>query len=409
MSTRSAEATIKGYYYQFDTTILSLLELPKDSDHIVVEGIEDFDINTATDKTTVQCKYLSKPNFIHSAVREPITLMLDHFLSVASPNPLNYTLYAHFENETPGNEPTIDLLKLKDILTYKENKVQKAHHTDKGISDAQLTSFLKQFKFIFGKEFSVQQKLVLSKLKSHFGCSEFESDTYFYNNALRIIIDTAILADPSKRKVVKSDFLRQIDSRKKLFNEWYIALRSKSQYLTSMAASLRLTKAVDPARTKCIIIGNELLSADNSTLPLITFIENLVTKYYRMSLSLRSAKTILLVLDCDDSSLISFKKQLIHNNIDFNDGYEHISFSVDALNRSPVINTTASNIKIARSSFAIKIISLRSFTVHQKNIDLPKVVLHFAKSECPYPKSIDYQWFDIKYCENLKDISTIIL
>ena len=72
MSSRTAEATIKGYYYQFDTSILKLLELPNDTDSIVVEGIEDIDISTASEQTAIQCKYLSRPKFINSSVREPI-------------------------------------------------------------------------------------------------------------------------------------------------------------------------------------------------------------------------------------------------------------------------------------------------------------------------------------------------
>lgn len=116
MTTRAADATIKGYYYQFDTSILKLLELRANADSITIEGIEDIDINTATDATTIQCKYLSKPRFINSAVREPITLMLDHFVNPTTPNNFNYVLYAHFENETPGSEPTIDLAKLKEIF-----------------------------------------------------------------------------------------------------------------------------------------------------------------------------------------------------------------------------------------------------------------------------------------------------
>jgi hypothetical protein len=102
MATRAADATIKGYYYQFDTTILKLLELATDADAIIVEGIEDIDIETATDNTTIQCKYLSKPRFINSAVREPIILMLSHFVSSTKPIDFKYVLYAHFESETPG-------------------------------------------------------------------------------------------------------------------------------------------------------------------------------------------------------------------------------------------------------------------------------------------------------------------
>lgn len=69
MSSRSAEATIKGYCNQFDTSILKLLELNSNTDEIVVEGIEDVDIHTATESTPVQCKYLSKPKFTNSSLR----------------------------------------------------------------------------------------------------------------------------------------------------------------------------------------------------------------------------------------------------------------------------------------------------------------------------------------------------
>src|SRR5690606_25683160 len=111
----------------------------------------------ATETTAVQCKYLSKPNYINSAVRKPIVLMIDHFINPKTPNNLKYILYSHFENETQGNEPLIDLVKLKEILTYSEQKTKKHYEIENGISDKQLTEFLSQFKFIFGKEFKLQQ------------------------------------------------------------------------------------------------------------------------------------------------------------------------------------------------------------------------------------------------------------
>ena len=80
MASRAANATIKGYYYQFDTTILKILELKNDNDFVTVEGIEDIDIHTANDVTAVQCKYLSKPKLINSVIREPIMLMIDNFI-----------------------------------------------------------------------------------------------------------------------------------------------------------------------------------------------------------------------------------------------------------------------------------------------------------------------------------------
>lgn len=407
MTTRAADATIKGYYYQFDTSILKLLELRANADSITIEGIEDIDINTATDATTIQCKYLSKPRFINSAVREPITLMLDHFVNPTTPNNYNYVLYAHFENETPGSEPTIDLAKLKEILTYTENKVEKKHHTDNGITDVKLNAFIRQFKFVFGKEFTTQQQEVIQKLKIKFSCSDFEADTLYYNNALRIVIDKAIKRTTTQRVITKAEFISGIDCSKKLFNEWFIKLRSKKEYLKLATQGLKSTRALDPIRTKVIVIGKEILTADNSELPIESFIENLVSKYYKLNSALRNAKPLAVVLDCDSTTLISIKRVLINNELSFNDGHEGINFSSQHFNKEPVINTTANAAKISKSSYSVKLISRTCLIANIATIQQPSVLLNFSKEDLPNT-FISGQYFDFKYCENLKDIYKLL-
>jgi hypothetical protein len=72
MIERTATDTIKGYFYQFDLSILTLLELKDENHQITVEGIEDIDINNATVETAVQCKYHSKTEYNHSVIAKPI-------------------------------------------------------------------------------------------------------------------------------------------------------------------------------------------------------------------------------------------------------------------------------------------------------------------------------------------------
>lgn len=378
MTTRAADATIKGYYYQFDTSILKLLELPTDSDSVIIEGIEDIDINTATDATTVQCKYLSKPRFINSAVRDPITLMLDHFVNPATPNNLKYVLYAHFESETPGSEPTIDLTKLKEILTYTENKVEKHYEIEQEISNDKLNAFLSQFKLTFGTEFDTQQKQVIDKFKNEFKCSELEADIHFYNNALRIVIDKAIKKTASQRKITKAEFISGIDCRKQLYNEWFIKLRSKKEYLKLTAQNLKSTRALDPTRTKVIVIGKNIIAADNLELPLKSFLENLINKYYKLNSSLRNAKPLTIALDCDASTLQDTKIFLIDNEILFNDGFEEIKFSTQIFNKEPIINTTTNCMKILKSSYLIKLISKETLMNNILSITSPSVLINFS-------------------------------
>lgn len=408
MTTRSADATIKGYYYQFDTSILKLLGLQTDAESITVEGIEDIDINTATEATTVQCKYLSKPRFVNSAVREPIILMLDHFLNPTTPNNYNYILYAHFENEIPGNEPTIDLLKLKEILTFTENKIEKHYEIENSISDAQLNAFLLQFKLIFGLEFYTQQKLVVDKLKTKFSCTEFEADTLYYNNALRIVIDKAIQKNSNQRVITKAEFISGIDCSHKLFNEWFIKLRSKKEYLRLVSQNLKSIRVLEPSKVKVILIDKYILDSNNSEMPLLSFIENLNNKYYKPNSSLIDAKPLTIILDYDKPKLLEIKRSLIDNGIVFNDGYEEIKFSNEIFNKEPIINKTLNGVKILKTSYSLKLISKSTFDLNFSNINVPNSFLIFSKENISnrFPSG---QIIEIKYCDNLKEVHKLLI
>lgn len=407
MTTRAANATIKGYYYQFATSILKLLDLQSSNDTITVEGVEDIDINTATDTTAVQCKYLSKPRFIYSAVREPIILMLNHFVDDNTPNDYNYVLYAHFETAIRGSEPTIDLAILKKILTYSDAKVKKHYEIEKNISDDQLNAFLLQFKFLFGEEFDAQQKLIIDKLRIQFNCSDFEADTLYYNNALRVVIDKAIQRDITLRVISKADFLNEIDCSKKFFNEWFIKLRSKEDYFKLLAQNFKSTKILEPSRIKIILIGRNILDANNSELPLLTLIDNLVSKYYKSGSALRDAKPLTIVLDCERSERLAIKRKLIDSQIHFNDGYEEIKFSIETFNKEPVINTTTNGIKILRSSYLIKLISKETFETNISNINSPHSLIVFSQIDL-LQRFTEGQFIDIKYCDNLKEVHKLL-
>ena len=81
---RSAIATIKGYYYQFDYFILQLLKCNNETDSICIEGIEDVDLKTVDESTAIQCKYYAGTEYNHSVIAQPLRYMLDHYLSKAN-------------------------------------------------------------------------------------------------------------------------------------------------------------------------------------------------------------------------------------------------------------------------------------------------------------------------------------
>lgn len=79
---RNAVNTIKGYFYQFDYSILRILELDNSDDSITVEHIEDIDVKTANETTAIQCKYYEKTEYNHSTIAKPIRFMLLNFIKL---------------------------------------------------------------------------------------------------------------------------------------------------------------------------------------------------------------------------------------------------------------------------------------------------------------------------------------
>ena len=240
MTDRTAIDTIKGYFYQFDFSILKILELPNDTDSVVIEGIEDLDIKTATEENAVQCKYYSKTEYNHSVISKPIRLMLSHYSEVkkGTKNRINYNLYGYYQSGQhkltfPFN---IDFLK-NNFLTHTKDKIKYFHHEDLGLSDADLNDFLTLLTInINALEYDAQLKEVFESLKLCFNCTDFEAEHFFYNNSLKVIKEISIESHVNNRTIRKIDFIRRIDSKRILFNEWFIQFKSEKRFFADLRA-----------------------------------------------------------------------------------------------------------------------------------------------------------------------------
>ncbi|MFA0401869.1 hypothetical protein AB4523_23945, partial [Vibrio splendidus] len=97
---RTAESTIKGFLYQFQKTIESILESSYD-DTVTVEGIvEDVDVVHLDGSTTaIQCKYHeSVEAFSTSLIYKPILQMAENY--AANPRAdISYKLFVHVPNQ----------------------------------------------------------------------------------------------------------------------------------------------------------------------------------------------------------------------------------------------------------------------------------------------------------------------
>lgn len=238
MADRTAIDTIKGYFYQFDYAIVKLLELSEDTDTIIIEGIEDVDINTATDETAIQCKYYAKSEYNHSVIAKPIRLMLDHYKQVTIGNKarINYKLYGYFKSGQTKLTSPIDSTFLKNhFLTYEKDKVKHYHHLKLGLTDIQLDDFLSLLVIdIAALEYSSQVSKISNLLMAQFDCKEFEAENFYYNNALHLIKEIATEGDVKKRKISKADFIKKINFKRVLFNDWFIKYKGEAKLFTEL-------------------------------------------------------------------------------------------------------------------------------------------------------------------------------
>lgn len=240
MSNRSATDTIKGYFYQFDYSIKKMLESPNPYDSITIEGVEDIDLESATDETAIQCKYYAKTEYNHSVIAKPIRFMLSHFITEKrnGKTPLKYSLYGYYKgghNKLTLPITVTDLI--NNFLTYTEDKVKQYHHTNIGATDIDLNDFIDNLEIdINAQEYSEQLKSILDLLKSSFNCNDFEAEHFYYNSALNAVRELAIQNKVIDRVITKAEFLNKINTKSILFNQWFIEYKGLKRHFKELRA-----------------------------------------------------------------------------------------------------------------------------------------------------------------------------
>lgn len=239
---RTAINTIKGYFYQFDYYILKILE-SNDGEEIVVEGIEDVDIKTATETTAIQCKYYAKTDYNHSVIKKPIHLMLEDFKKNRDKN-TKYTIYGHYNTgqEKLPEDFDIDFFKehfLKYTKKIRDVKTEFDKQSELGLSDEDIELFLSNLSIdINALEFETQNKKIIEEITKHKKCKRVVEAEYYYNNALNLVRLKSIEDKVEDRSITKKLFLSEIDSKKILFDEWYKTLRGREEFFRTVRNEL---------------------------------------------------------------------------------------------------------------------------------------------------------------------------
>lgn len=327
MTNRSANATIKGYFYQFDHTALQLLSLTDNNQFVKIEVIEDVDISNPDFEQLIQCKYYEQSEYNHSVIKPAIIEMLKHFSLNKSATKFKYKLYGYYKS---GQEKLVlpltrDFLK-QNFLKYEEKGVLHEVWKKLSISDKELEDFINLLEINNkAKSFDEQMIQINNLLKQKIdNCTDEDIEYFYFPLALDVIRKLAIEPHEEDRKITGKAFLSNINVKDKVFNSWqlsYLGEEKYNRYLnkkhfkdTSSTATLRA------ARFFVIQCDDFVISSD-----LIDCIKKISNKFSHKEHRRTSDKDrfcpYLFIQGYDEQKLIDIKKQLKSIGLDFIDGY----------------------------------------------------------------------------------------
>jgi hypothetical protein len=325
---RAADYTIKGFLYQFNKTILEILNSQDDSS-INVEGIiEDVEIVTPVLTTAIQCKYHeASEKFTLSIIFKPLLQMMHHFHE----NPgldIRYVLFAHFPSVTEDTKPTVGESELQDALNSKNPKFQKYIVALKG--NIKINEFIPRFFMHFGPKFDDLVANVNAALKAN-GIPEDDIDTLAYPNSINMIAGMSVKHDPTERKITKQKFLGDLKSiRKTAISRWTMALRTRKQLLDARRKQLK-THLDTNSRLRYFVVDSK--SIEDYSTEIVLFVKDYLDKYHSKPAHI-STPVLSLCTSEDDFQDIQYR--LSQKGIICADGYIANHFDESRFFRDPL-------------------------------------------------------------------------
>ncbi len=406
MTTRSAEASLRGYLYQFDKTASELLNLSQ-GQSLTVEGVEDIDISSSGLTTAIQCKYLEAQNFSPSRIRKPLIAMLDHFVSKASSN-FKYHLYAYFSDQDNGSHK-MSLDELKSCLTYTEKKKEICYYQKYSITDQKLKAFLRNLKIEFGPKIEEQKGVLIDQLKNEFSCNNDEAEIVYYAQALNLIFNIATQRTKTERQLTRRQFLLNIDKSEVVFSALYSKYKGKVAYIKTLKKLILESDGLARYKTKALYIDIDSWGTPKVIANLLSEINS---KHYREGHAFWDSQPWLTIIRADENSLKEIKQHLINKGIWINDGFETIDFSPDRFSEAPLKLRTSNGQgqKIEKSSYHMRVVSAETFENYWDELPSPDVVFSFFDDELYLSlKEVTTDYFDLSAIDSVRDIKSILI
>jgi hypothetical protein len=329
MTNRSANATIKGYFYQFDHTILQILQASSSNSRVVIEGIEDVDIEDGNHATLVQCKYYEGTEYNHSVVKDAVIQMLRHYHKAGClvKQQLRYCLFGHYQaGQDKLKQPfDLDFLK-KHFLSYTDKgKTKQLEHVRLGITDAQLAHFQTLLEInINAPSYETQQSQVMALLKKQIpSCQDEDAQAFYYPNAINVIQRLAVMKDISDRKITKAKFLATVNSKEIVFSRWLHEKFGDEHYAKSIKRRhFKFASTKVPCASRIFVLDT---TGEFDVSKVTSLLVNLGRRFSHVEHKSTPQKDrfcpYVLLRDLQPQDLVALLNNLLHQGIKFEDGY----------------------------------------------------------------------------------------
>lgn len=323
---RAANATIKGYLYQFDLAIVQLLSAQSLNAAIVIEGIEDVDFSDENGVELTQCKYYEGTEYNHSVIKDAVIHLVRHYHGAGGGANFSYKIYGHYKSgQTKLPDPiTVDFLKA-NFLTYTSKNKTHEVHVDLSLSDSQLSAFIGLLTInINAISFDQQQSNIEKLLVSHInGCSKSDALDFFYPLAATTIQQLAIQKNEAERKISKTEFIDKINKKDATFSRWMALLHGEKYY-----ANL-LRKKYFPSRSNKIFKAARIFIIDASgelDIPKIAALLGRIVSRFSHTEHKRTPSEdrfcpFVLLQGVSDNNLVEVKEKLLSSGVNISDGH----------------------------------------------------------------------------------------
>ena len=408
MSIRSAEASIKGYNYQFLHTIKDILELASDSDLCTVVGIEDFDIERDSDKDLIQYKYHENQTFTNYRVAKPIALMFKHFLANENDS-LNYKLFIYLQEDTlpiKDDERITNILKIKEARKILSDIEDELTNEEIDAMSEKILAFNEKLSWNLTQKYSDLESNIINIFESNLGISSDESKIIYLANAVKIISDTSIKND-GERDITKRNFLDRLKSYEKTIYSSFInrtrGFLELKRFYNKQKDSLNIKK-----HTSNYIVQINNIRRNNIAQLIVELSKRFCYKDNKSTYN-----PITFIVNCSIDEYSVFKKTIFgyilseNETIKINDGHEDYQFNINIFNEKLFSTKNRAGNKYNNVSFNFKLIHQNILETNFNQMDYSSIGLFVVDDSKTNLSYISEKQFYLNNLTNEKIIEII--